>query len=170
MKARARIVIMGAFICMIGSVFCPESEAGPKVSANIVSVSRNTDKDVDGNKIYLVTVKTIQRGILFFGTLKFSFEVTDSSGVKYYGANTFHQQSAHRRTSECEWTIEVKTEGLDRPSITGYAIEYYAPDVPEPLDAKTSGCKDAVELKARNQNSKPLAVRGNFVFLMGGKN
>lgn len=165
-----RLILISALCAVFGCSVCFRSEARPKVHANIGSVSRSLGKDAAGNKIFLITVKTRQYGVQFFGTLKYSFEVTDSFGQKYYGTDTFMQQRAYKRTSDCEWTIEVKTEGLDKPSITGYAIEYYAPDVPEPLDTKTSGCKDATELKTRNQNSKPLSVRGRSVTLVGGEN
>ncbi|MFH0953059.1 MAG: hypothetical protein V1873_01885 [Verrucomicrobiota bacterium] len=157
-------------VCLVGTMCCRDAIAASKAHANIGSVSRNLGKDAAGKRVYLITVKTTQYGVQFFGTLKSAFEVTDSAGQKYYGTDTFKQQSGYKSRSECEWIIEVKTDEIDKPALTAYSLEYFAPDVPEPLDDKTNACKDAAELAARNKGSKALVVRGRSVSLVGGEN
>jgi hypothetical protein len=147
-------------------VYCPDAIAGVKARAHIQSVNRNLGKDAGGKRIYQITVRTTQYGIDFAATLKSSFEVTDGAGQKHYGTNTATQVTAYKSQSDCEWILEVKTDGIDKPSLTGYAIDFYAPDVAEPLNWKTSACKGTAELAARNKDSKPLAVRERSVSLV----
>ena len=144
--------------------------AGPKAHAKIGSISKDSEKNPAGSRIYLVTISTTQRGVQFFGTLNSAFEITDAQGQKYYGTDTFKQQSAYRQESEVEWRIEINLDGIEKPVISGYSMQYFAPDVTEPLDEKSSQCKTRQELVARNSTSKPLVVKGLSVALVGGKN
>jgi hypothetical protein len=160
------IIVTYALACLVGTMCCLDAIAGVKARAHIQSVSRNLGKDAAGKRIYQISVRTTQHGIDFAATLKSSFEVTDAVGQKYYGTNTFTQVTAYKSQSDCEWIIEVKTDGIDKPSLTGYAIDFYAPDVPDPLYWKTSACKDTAELAARNKDSIPLTVRERSVSLV----
>jgi hypothetical protein len=157
---RKTIIATCVLACLVGILCCRDAIAGTKAHASIGSVSRNLGKDTGGKRIYLMTIRTTQYGVDFSGTLKSAFEVTDSAGKLHYGTNTFTQQRAYKSKSDCEWIIEVKTDGIDKPTLTGYAIEFYAPDVADPLNWKTHACKDAAELAARNKDSKPLMIRG----------
>jgi hypothetical protein len=160
------IIVTWVLVCLVGAVCCRDAMAGVKARAHIQSVSRNLAKDAAGRRIYQITVRTTQHGIDFAATLQSAFEVTDSAGQKYYGTNTFAQTTAYKSQSDSEWVIEVKTDGIDKPSLTGYAINFYAPDVAEPLSSKTSTCKNAAELAARNKDSKSLTVRERSVSLV----
>ena len=161
------IIVTCVLVGLVGAMCCRNAIAATKAHASIGSVSRNLGKDTAGKRIYLMTIRTTQYGVDFFGTLKSAFEVTDAAGQLYYGTNTFTQQHAYKSQSDCEWILEVKTEGIDKPTLTAYSIEFYAPDVNEPLNWKTRACKDAAELATRNKNSKPLTVRGRSESLVG---
>jgi hypothetical protein len=160
------ILVMCVLGYLVSVLCCPDAVAGVKARAHIQSVNRNMGKDAGGKRIYQITVHTTQSGLDFAAILQSSFEVTDGAGQKYYGTNTATQVTAYKSQSDCEWIIEVKTDGIDRPSLTGYAIDFYAPDVAEPLNWKTSTCKDTAELAARNKDSKPLTVHERSVTLV----
>jgi hypothetical protein len=154
------IIVTCMLVGLVGAVCSRDAVAGTKAHASIGSVSRNPGKDTAGKRIYLMTIRTTQYGVDFFGTLKTAFEVTDGAGQLYYGTNTFTQQCAYKSQSDCEWVLELKVDSIDKPTLTAYSIEFYAPDVDEPLNWKTRSCKDAAELTARNKDSKQLTVRG----------
>jgi len=166
-KSIIRVAILTATTLTLS---CSTAIGAPEARANIQSVTRKLEKDVTGKRVLLVTIRTTQQGVQFFGNLRYSFEITDGSGQRHFGGSNFKQASAYRSATDCEWRIDIHVEGIDKPVLTGYAIEYFAPGIQESLDTKTSSCKDATSLADRNKDSNTLGVSGRSVTVIGGRN
>ena len=152
-----------------GSAATPPTKKAVRVHANIGQVAKRTTTDGAGHRTIKLVIRTTQSGVQFFGRLNLACEITDGAGQRYFGECVAIQDRGYDFRSECEWTCELKTEAIRNPSLSGYAVQYSAPDVSSPLDEKSFGCSAQAVLKKRNEKSKPLTVVFKAVRLVGGK-
>ena len=119
----------------------------------ITDISKDKSETADGRIFIEMRVKSESKGDKYNGgTIDVAFEITDSTGQKYYYVSKADAPSPTTRVYPLDIT------NISKPVITGYAIELYLQNISTPSDTKYNGCKSRAELDARNLNSQKKQI------------